>query len=120
MFNNTRFVEYPLAAPEIVRIYNERQNEIRQVDRLQKDLANQLKKEKRGPNDDEKKRQVEWQTQLDALKKTAPPKYEVAHALADSGSSDMQVALRGNLRKPGEAAPRRFLRLIEGDQKSVV
>ncbi|MDA0587595.1 MAG: PSD1 and planctomycete cytochrome C domain-containing protein [Planctomycetota bacterium] len=114
VFNNTRFVEYPLAAPEIVRIYNERQNEIRQVDRLQKDLANQLKKEKRGPNDDEKKRQVEWQTQLDALKKTAPPKYEVAHALADSGSSDMQVALRGNLRKPGEAAPRRFLRLIEG------
>ena len=36
------------------------------------------------------------------------------HALKDSGSADMPVALRGNLRKPGPVAPRRFLRILSG------
>ena len=38
-----------------------------------------------------------------------------AHSLADSGSEDMKVAIRGDLRNPGEVAPRRFLRIISGD-----
>ncbi|MCH8045871.1 MAG: PSD1 domain-containing protein [Planctomycetes bacterium] len=38
-----------------------------------------------------------------------------AHVLADSGSGDMKVALRGDLRKPGEVAPRRFLKIIAGE-----
>ena len=36
------------------------------------------------------------------------------HTLSDSGKGDMKVALRGNLRKPGPIAPRRFLRLVAG------
>ena len=39
----------------------------------------------------------------------------MAHALADSGSGDMKVALRGNLRKQGDVAPRRFLRILAGE-----
>ena len=114
IFNNTRFTEYPLAKPETVKVYNDRQNEIRRVDKLQKDLTNKLKKEKREANDMEKKQLAEWKKQLDNFRKTAPAKYEVAHAIADSGTGDMKIALRGNLRKPGEVAPRRFLRLVEG------
>ncbi len=36
------------------------------------------------------------------------------HTLAEAGSGDMKVALRGNLRKPGPVAPRRFLRVLAG------
>ena len=37
-----------------------------------------------------------------------------AHVLAEKGSRDMPVAVRGDLRKPGEVAPRRFLRILAG------
>ena len=36
--------------------------------------------------------------------------------MAEGGSEDMRFALRGNLLKPGEIAPRRFLRIIAGDE----
>ena len=36
------------------------------------------------------------------------------HALNESGSADMKVALHGNLLKPGAIAPRRFLRILSG------
>ena len=52
---------------------------------------------------------------LDALQKAAPAKYPIVHSLNDSGAANMKIALRGNLRKPGEEAPRRFLRLISGE-----
>ncbi|MBP90020.1 MAG: hypothetical protein CMJ64_25485 [Planctomycetaceae bacterium] len=38
-----------------------------------------------------------------------------AHAMIEGGSDDLRVALRGNRLKPGEIAPRRFLRVIAGD-----
>jgi len=48
------------------------------------------------------------------MAKDAPQKYPFAHSLADTGSNDMNVAIRGNLRRPGEPAPRRFLHLLAG------
>ncbi|MEE2706016.1 MAG: PSD1 and planctomycete cytochrome C domain-containing protein [Planctomycetota bacterium] len=39
------------------------------------------------------------------------------HILQEAGSSDMKVALRGNLRKQGPAAPRRFLQILSGDER---
>ena len=36
------------------------------------------------------------------------------HALNESGTADMQIALHGNLLKPGDVAPRRFLRILSG------
>jgi len=38
----------------------------------------------------------------------------IAHSLADNGDADMKVAIRGNLRNPGELAPRRFLTALTG------
>ena len=39
------------------------------------------------------------------------------HALNESGSADMKVALHGNLLKPGAIAPRRFLRILSGAER---
>src|SRR5262249_857420 len=50
------------------------------------------------------------------IKKTQPEKYPFAHALTDTGSNDMHLAIRGNLRRPGPVAPRRFLRIIAGEE----
>ena len=52
---------------------------------------------------------------MERLRKVAPPIYQRAHMLAESGSKDMAVAIRGDLRKPGEPAPRRFLQIIAGE-----
>jgi len=48
-----------------------------------------------------------------------PPKPPTAHVLNEGGSSDMNVALRGNLAKKGEVVPRRFLRVLAGDDSPV-
>lgn len=55
-------------------------------------------------------------TELAALKKDAPPKYAEAHGIGDSGSADMHVALRGDLRKKGAQVPRRFLQILSGEE----
>ncbi len=43
------------------------------------------------------------------------PDTATAHVLRDTGAEDMHVAIRGNLRKTGALAPRRFLRILVGD-----
>lgn len=50
------------------------------------------------------------------LEKNKPPKYPFGHALRETGKGNMKVAIRGNLLKPGEEAPRRFLRILNDDQ----
>jgi hypothetical protein len=39
------------------------------------------------------------------------------HVLQETGSGDMKVALRGNLRKEGPIAPRRFLQILSSDER---
>ncbi len=46
--------------------------------------------------------------------RTIQDKKSPLHTLAEAGNRDMKVALRGDLRKPGEVAPRRFLRILAG------
>ena len=65
--------------------------------------------------DDAKAKQKEFQLALDKLKKASPPKPASAHVLAEGGRGDMNVALRGDLAKKGEVAPRKFLRVLAGD-----
>jgi len=110
VFQNTSIQESPLVAPEVVRAYNDHHQAIKQ-------LENKIKEQtKRQLNDDEQQQLDAWRQELDRLKQTAPAKYEFAHGLVDRGSDDMKVAIRGNLRKPGETAPRRFLKIIAGEQ----
>ena len=53
---------------------------------------------------------------LEVLEKLTPPKPVKAHTLSEAGSRDMPLAIRGNLRRPGPIAPRRFLRVLAGEE----
>ncbi len=117
IFNNSRETETPLVDEEIQKIYHAHQGKIRAA----QDKVNQLQKipkdQKRDPTDQEKAEIKTWQEKTKELKATAPPKYDFAHTIHDSGSNDMKIALRGNLLKSGEVAPRRFLRIVEGQAR---
>ena len=113
IFNNTRPNEIPLDAKDVVENYKVHQ---RAITNLNQRIKNLQKKAKQQPplTNDQQKQLNEWNSELKRLKATAPPKFQFAHGLADSGAADMRVALRGNLRKPGDVAPRRFLRILAG------
>ena len=53
---------------------------------------------------------------LDSARKAAPEMYPVSHGLAEGTVADMPVFLRGNPANKGENAPRRFLKILAGDE----
>jgi hypothetical protein len=53
---------------------------------------------------------------LEAAKKAAPPAPPMTHAIAEGSPTDLRVYIRGNPAQQGEAAPRRFLRILAGDE----
>ncbi|MDP6930863.1 MAG: DUF1549 domain-containing protein, partial [Planctomycetota bacterium] len=62
------------------------------------------------------------QTRLAAFRDTLaqankhkPKPLPEAHFLTESGSDDMAIAIRGDIRKRGEVVPRRFLHIIAGE-----
>ena len=55
--------------------------------------------------------------QLDKIKAALPPKPATAHGLGESGSGDMHIAIRGDLRKKGPVAPRKFLEIVSGPER---
>jgi mono/diheme cytochrome c family protein len=54
-------------------------------------------------------------TELEQARKDAPGMYPIAHVIVDAQPADMKVFLRGNPANEGEVAPRRFLRVLAGD-----
>jgi hypothetical protein len=112
VFRNTRNEERPLPGTpkELVDQYNAAQKAIVDFEKEVK-ARRHAKKE---PTAEEKAEINALQAKLDEMKKSAPEQYPAMHVVADSGSADMAVALRGNLLKPGEMAPRRFLHIVAG------
>jgi len=55
---------------------------------------------------------------LDEAKKNAPAKYAVAHSYAENSSQDLKVYVRGNPSRQREVAPRRFLRVLAGEERA--
>jgi len=53
----------------------------------------------------------------ETAKQTAPPMYGIAHSYAEGKIADMKVFVRGNPANQREVAPRRFLRVIAGDDR---
>lgn len=117
VFNNTNEIETPLASDQVVKEYHDHQRPIQELnDRINK--ARQLAtQENRQLSETEQAELASWTTELESLKAKAPAKYDYAHTIHDSGNQDMKVALRGNLLKPGEVAPRRFLRIVSGNER---
>ncbi len=117
IFNNSKGGETPLVGAEVVREYQEVRRPINELRVKVRDVRQTAGKEKR-PVSDEEQMQIEaWQAESDKLDEESPPKYAFVHTLSDTGGEDMRVAVRGNLMKPGQVAPRRFLRLIEGKER---
>ncbi|MBG89120.1 MAG: hypothetical protein CMO80_19790 [Verrucomicrobiales bacterium] len=110
VFKNSNVREFPLAEADVVKAYHDRQKEIAALDK-------RIKAAKRKPKPGVDKPEVDvdkLNEELKELKKTAPAKFEFFHALGDSGSANMHVAIRGDLRKQGELVPRRFPELFKG------
>ena len=106
VFQNGKYVEdAPLVGPTTVEQY---QRVLKKLDQTTELLAEAEK-----ANDAE--RIVGLRRELEVTQQALPPVYPRAHAMVEDGNSDLRVALRGNLLKPGEIAPRRFLTVIAGD-----
>ncbi|MFM2094241.1 MAG: hypothetical protein RIS70_1365 [Planctomycetota bacterium] len=115
IFNNTRVADQPMVAPEVVKVFHDHQQAIQMREQKIRELEEAAKKENRELNDAERGDHDRFRAEIEQLRKQSPPPYPVANGLADTGSADMHVAIRGNLRKPGEVAPRRFLRVLSRD-----
>ena len=112
VFHNTTIAELPLVSPEVVKAFNDHQQAVNSREQKIRELDELAKKENRQLTTAELQERDRAQQELDQLKQSAPAAYPVAHSLVETGSSDMHLAIRGNLRKPGEVAPRRFLGIV--------
>ena len=117
IFNNSRPGETPLVDRSVVDAYNKARRQISDVHNAIRKTQQQASKEKRPLNPEEQEQIKKWQEEVKQLEAMAPPKYDFAHTIYDSGASDMRVALRGNLLKQGRIAPRRFLRVVAGEDR---
>jgi mono/diheme cytochrome c family protein len=130
VFASTEYVEVPAAPQEQTEAYDKAQsaitgknNEITaflkaEAQRFkQKTTPQELKRIERMLPAEAKTKLAALRKELGGLKKSAPPKYPVIHALRDlSRPSDVAVLVRGNPDTPGVKVPRRFLSVLAGDR----
>ena len=114
IFDNTMSGELPLVPEGVVEAYDDYQEKIKAAQKREGDLRARAREEKRKLSAEEEELVKQWKAEVEKLKEGTPPKYDFAHVLAETGNQDMPVATRGNLRKPGDMAPRRFLRVLTG------
>jgi cytochrome c553 len=62
-----------------------------------------------------KKELAAMRADLDKFKKDMPAAPPMVHALKEGNGADMKIFVRGNWRTEGDVAPRRFLRILSGD-----
>ena len=111
VFQNTAEGETKLVGKKKLAAWNKARKPIHELNKK----IGEAKKKK--PQTDELKKQIAaWEKEVQELEKKSP-KLPTAHTIHDSGNGDMHVALRGNLLKRGELAPRRFLRIIAGAER---
>jgi hypothetical protein len=58
------------------------------------------------------------QGELDALKKSAAPKYAFAHSLKEGKATNLKIHLRGSPKQLGEETPRQFLAVLSPDDRT--
>jgi hypothetical protein len=65
-------------------------------------------------------KQIQWKAlraDVEQAKANAPAMYAVAHSYAEAKAADMKVFVRGNPANEREIAPRRFLRILAGEDR---
>ena len=129
VFKSSRYVEAPTAPADVVEKFNQGQDAVKkQEGRVKEFLAAETAKlgaagqkskqieSKLSP--EAKKALADLRSELERLKKSAPPKPPVIHTLADGPGEDMKIYLHGNTKTEGAVAKRRFLRILsDGDPK---
>ncbi|MSQ97150.1 MAG: DUF1549 domain-containing protein [Gemmataceae bacterium] len=108
VFNNTKNVDRPATSPDLVKRHQEYK---KSVDAATAGLRDATKAKNDG-------RRKELEAELARLKANAPPSLSNFHAAADGGAADMNLAIRGDLRKPGPVVPRRFLFALAGPDRT--
>jgi len=116
IFNNSTTQISPVSPQEQVDAFNQAQAEVNRLNNELKKANDTIKKAADSVTEEQTAQRDALQIQRDTAQKNVPPKFDEAHVLRDTGSGNMTVALRGDLRKKGPEAPRRFLRIIEGEQ----
>jgi cytochrome c553 len=117
VFQSTKYEEMPLGSPDVVERYQKSQKEIRTC---QTKIREFVKSESKGQGQDKlsdaaKKKLANMRRELEQLKKNAPAAPPLIHTLSEGQPVNLRVYLRGNPDKEGELAPRRFLRILAGD-----
>ena len=115
IFNNSASVVSPISAQPIVDAFNRAQNEFNRLNNELKKANDEIKKAGDRATAEQKSIRDKLQQQRDLAQTKIPTRFDEAHTLRDTGDGNMKVALRGDIRKPGPEAPRRFLRIIEGE-----
>ena len=115
VFHNTKIIERPQASVEYVQSFQRWQQSIQDREKRIAALTEMAKAEQREPTADEREELDRLRADIASLLRDSLAPYPVAHSLSDTGSTDMHLAIRGNLRKPGPVAPRRFLRVLSDD-----
>jgi hypothetical protein len=132
VFASTEYHEVPAAPKEQIAAFDKAQSAIgakekeiaafvkAEAKRLKQTVANDALKQFERMLPAESKAKVKLlRTELDELKKKAPPKYPVIHSLVDAErAADMPVLVRGNEKTPGAKVPRRFLSALGGDRST--
>ena len=116
IFNNSASVLSPISAQPVVDAFNQAQGVVNQLNNELKKANDDLKKAGNNATAEQTSKRDQLQKQRDEAQGRVPPRFEEAHTLRDTGSGNMKVALRGDIRKQGPEAPRRFLRIVEGEQ----
>ena len=117
VFQNTRNDDRidPLTPKHEVDAFHLGQKVIQTCEAKLNTIRETAKKQNRELSPEEHVVAVAAEVDLNEARKSAPPACPNVHAVAEAGSGDMHVALRGNLLKPGELAPRRFLKIVAGE-----
>ena len=61
---------------------------------------------------------LQLRAEVTDAKQTAPPMYALAHSYTEAKAADMHVFVRGNPARQREVAPRRFLRILAGENRT--
>ena len=122
VFRNTGLQDFPAAPQTEIDAYEAGQQSLKTQEKsIEKWLASTASrlgiepaKLEQSIDESLKAELAELRADLERRKQAAPAMYATLTGLKDIGSADMPVALRGDLRKPGEMAPRRFLEIVAG------
>ena len=125
IFKNTKNVDIKVGEQSVIETHNSWQKAVNEtnnnlnsfLDNKSKELKVNKKEVEKSLDEESKKHIANLRQELDSLKQSEPEKPGNAHVLADNGNADMHVALRGDLRKKGELAPRRFIEIIGGKSR---